>query len=250
MIDHPVLIVEDDTSWQEVKRWFNADPQRPDGERLVFHSLCENDQELYDELIQSEDCLPEVVLLDDVLQNRASLSSERKAFAMVCWIAERFGERRPKCILTTGRLTPNYCYAFCELGGHNVIDKARPHERLPIIWETLQGRLWEPVVTSPEAPVSFSVLDTNGQLLPYLEFPHWSRLAETDLGLTPATVAKRKSRLADLLGMPGSSDRTELVHEANSRGLVWVPLTYRHLLPSAHPEYRSQRFVPPAGARS
>ena len=240
--DHPVLVVDDDVTPSQVKQWFRSDTtERADGERFVLYGICDTEQELQDELSQGSDALPDLVLLDDQLQSTAGLRSDRKALDMVRWIAERFGDGRPRRILTTGSPSPTYCHAFCELGGHHVIDKHRPLERLRIMWATIDGHVWEP---DSDGAIGFSVVDTNAVLLPYMEHVGWRKNAARDLGIAEGNVGQRKTRLATALGLPGDADRTEFVEQAHRKGLVWVPLIYRHLLPPDHPEHRRERFVP------
>jgi hypothetical protein len=237
--EYTVLVVEDDVGF-----WFRGDDTpRRDGSRLTLFDLCETEQQLHDELDQiakGGDVLPDLVLLDDRLHDGASGLTRRKAIDMVMWITTRF-EDPPKCVLTTASPDPTFCQAFCELGGDNIIDKHRPHERLDIIWRTLYGERW----THERSDVaSLSVLDVNGRLLPYMEHARWRQSAERDLDITPQNLSQRKSRLAKALGVPADADRQDFVDTALAQGVIWVPLVYRHLLPPEHPEHRPQRFAP------
>jgi hypothetical protein len=239
-----VLVVDDDVAPSQVKAWFRNDAtERPEGEHFELYLVCETEQELQDELTQAPDALPDLILIDDRIQAAAGMSPERKALDIVTWITRRFGDARPHCVLTTATPAPTFSYAFCELGGHNVIDKHQPHERLRIMWETIDGKLWTPP-GGDTAP--FSVLDKTGLLLPYMEHPGWKPSALRELGLKEPALAQRKSRLAEDLGISGKSDRSVFVDTANALGIVWVPLIDRHLLPAGHPEHRVQRFVPDA----
>ena len=150
---------------------------------------------------------------------------------MVRWIADRFGDGAPRRILTTSGPAPTHCHAFCELGGHHVIDKRHPLDRMRIMWETVAGRRWQLEV---EDVAGFSVIEANGALLPYMEHAGWRRSAERDLGISAGTLGARKTRLAVALGIPGDSDRTQFVAAAHRQGLVWVPLIHRHLLAPEH----------------
>ncbi len=240
-IARSVLVVDDDLSAGQVKTWFREDRTRPDGEQFTLYHVCTTEYELRDELAQAQDGLPDLILLDDKLQSAAGVSGERKAIDMVRWITAEFGDRRPRCILTTGSPTPTFCHAFCELGGHHVIDKHRPRDRMRIMWDTLDGETWE---FAAESAAKLTIFDTNALILPYMQHPGWKQSAQQELNLTDVTVAQRKSRLAGQLGIPGDSDRSEFVEVAHRRGLVWVPLIYRHLLPADHREHRAERFVP------
>ncbi len=244
-----MLVCDDDLARTTFEGWFEADLEErrcAQGKaalrRLeVDGQVCRTLQELRDALDEAEEAgaLPDLVLIDDRLQRKRGGESERSALRAVRLISSMFGDRRPRCVLHTGSPKPNDVWAFCELGGDNVVDKHRPLERAQILWQTLDGGRWTP----PQPSTHVTLSDANGRLLPYMEEPYWKHNALQDLpDLTDAAANRAKSRLVTALGLMAGAEPREIVAAANDHGLVWVPLVSRHLLPEGHPEHRPTMF--------
>lgn len=189
---------------------------------------------------------PDIVLIDDRLQPERGGEPVRSALKAVRLITAMFGDARPKCVLHTSDLKVNDVWTFCTLGGHNAIDKFRPHERMRILWDTLDGRCW-----APQPRTAVSIADANGRTLPYMEQAHWkynarldlAELAGIDVKKAETRLDKAKSRLLRAFDLDTGAEAREIVAAANDHGIAWVPLTYRHLLAEDHPEHRPQVFA-------
>jgi hypothetical protein len=244
-----VLVFDDDLVRTTFEQWFEEDLQerrRRQGSaalrRLeVDGQVCRTLAELRDALEEADEAgaLPDLVLIDDRLQREPRREIVRAALSAVRLVQSMFGNDRPKCVLHSSDLKLNEIRAFCELGGHNAIDKHRRLERTEILWETLDGRRWSP----PPLRTDVSVSDANGRLLPYMELPQWKLNARRDLpGLKDDAANRAKSRLVSAFDLVAGAEPGEIVEAANDHGLTWVPLASRHLLPEGHPEHRETAF--------
>lgn len=244
-----VLVFDDDLKRSIFEEWFEDDlreRRRDQGSaalrRLeVDGQICRTLAELAEALEEAVEAgaLPDLVLIDDRVQREPRGEVVRAALNAVRLVRSMLGDRRPKCVLHTSDADLNYVHAFCELGGHNAIDKFRALERASILWETIDGHCWSP----PPLRTDVRVTDANGRLLPYMELRHWKVNALHDLaGLTDTAANRAKSRLVSAFDLMAGAEPGEIVGAANDHGLTWVPLASRHLLPEDHPENREQPF--------
>lgn len=255
-----VLVCEDDPALSRAafEKWFGEDlaqrQQWQGGAALrrleVDGQVCRTLRELSNSLDEAQEArsLPDLVLIDDRLQPERGGDPVRSALYAVQLIVSKFGADGPKSVLHTSEPTVNDIWTFCALGGHNVIDKFRPHERARILWETIDGHRWEP----PQLlPTDVTIADANGRLLPYMEHSHWKYNARRDLpdlaadpdGNVDNRLDQCKRRLAGAFGLDNKwAEAREILAAAHAHGLVWVPLGARHLLPRDHPEHRPTAF--------
>lgn len=253
---------DDDLVRDTFVEWFRADEQRRlrephTGAPRSFEvegQVCRTLAELRFALQDAKDVggPPDLVLIDDRLQPERGGEPVRSALKAVRLITAMFGDARPKCVLHTSDLKPNDIWTFCALGGHNAIDKFRPQERMQVLWDTIDGHRW-----APRLRTEVTIGDALGRVLPYMEHPYWKYNARLDLPGLDADVKKAdqrldkaKSRLLIEFGLEKGAEAAEIVAAANADGLVWVPLSHRHLLPEDHPEHRPEAFrhrAPPRG---
>ncbi len=244
-----VLACDDDLTLATFQEWFAAD--RAERERAyrrgalrwweVDKQICRTLAELRDALEESVDAggLPDLVLIDDRLPPGVGGETAPTALKAVRLITSTFGEGRPKCVLHTSAPKLNEITAFCALGGHNVVDKFRPHERMRVLWETHDGGCWSP----PQAKTTMDVTKGNARLLPYMEHPHWMLNLTSEIPeFTPTAIYQATSRLRKALDLDSTAEAREIVDAAHEHGLVWVPLAYRHWLAEDHPEHRANTF--------
>jgi hypothetical protein len=243
-----VLVCDDDLRRSAFEESFNDDVEarrREQGagslRRLeVDGQVCRSLAELRFALDEAAEAggPPDLVLIDDLLQAERDRDPVRSALKAVRLIRSKFGDDGPKCVLHTTAPELNDIWTFCALGGHNVVDKSRPHERERVLWKTLDGGRWSP----PELRTHVRISDANGRLLPYMEDSYWQHNATSDLGLTENAAHKAKERLVRSFQLPTRAEARDIVNAANAHGLAWVPLAYRHWLPEDHPEHRSSAF--------
>lgn len=254
-----ILICDDDLTRSNFEEWFaaDADERRPRHQVGAFRwfevdrQVCRTLAELRDALEVDAGGPPHIVLIDDRLQSDRTRETVRSALMAVRMITTMFGADGPKCVLHTSDLKLNDIWTFCAMGGHNAIDKFRPQDRMPILWETLDGTCW-----AREPRIDLSTVEGNGRLLPYMEHPYWKHNARHDLpelaGIDDDDLEavkradnrldKAKGRLQEAFGLERGADAREIVEAANAHGIAWVPVTYRHLLPETHQEHRPEPF--------
>lgn len=246
-----ILACDDDLTLETFQAWFAADQAERELQHRhqrgalrwfeVDEQVCRTLAELNDAL---EDCvaaasLPNLVLIDDRLPPGVGRETVPSALKAVRLITSMFGDERPKCVLHTSEPKPNAIQTFCALGGHHVIDKFQPQERMRVLWSTLDGAVWSP----PEPKTRIDVTKGNGRLLPYMELPHWKLNLTTEIPeMTRPAVHTATKRLREALGLDSTAEAREIVEAAHRDGIVWIPLAYRHWLPEDHPEHRDEVF--------
>jgi hypothetical protein len=246
--DYRILICDDDLKRGFFEECFGEDlearrrRQGPAARRMIVDGqISRTLSELRDALDEAADAgaPPDLVLIDDKLHPEVGHQPVRSALKAVMLIRSRFGPAAPKCVLHTSGPALNDVWAFCALGGDNVVDKYCPLDRMEILMKTLGNERWQP----PQRRTDITIGGANGRLLPYMEDSHWKHNAIADLpGLTSAAADTAKRRLVAAFDLVAPAEPHEIVAAANQHGLAWVPLGARHLLAEEHPEHRETRF--------
>jgi DNA-binding NarL/FixJ family response regulator len=253
-LEQRVLCCDDHEDAEEFDKAFDADWQR---RRLALERDVPRLVRLYEprrtahsalahlSLAEREQRPADVVLIDDHLDSGIPRAPEPKALELMKAIFDRYGDERPVCVLLTAEKPPEFIHTFRELGGHQYADKRWGWEECTkVIWEALRGELWRPKpVRGWQGELDISPRER--LLLPYLAADIPTSAIVVDLNesgrlrrsVVPDRVNEWRSGLAGKLGVNLDGQSVALANAVRDAGHVWVPLSYRHLLPAQHPDH-------------
>jgi hypothetical protein len=175
---------------------------------------------------------PQVVLIDNWLGgNRRPGDARPAGLVLMREITDAFGDRRPTCVLASGRMTPTLAHAFCLAGGVQAIDAVRHapawRDRIAIMWRAVDGVVWTP--TPNPAKVFFDADEL--QLLPYLEAGRGNVEIRNALFWNDDKLTRVRRKIYRRLELCGLIDEpyntaltTALAEAALAGGAIWSPL--------------------------
>lgn len=231
-----VLCCDDSNRERTFDHEFAAYPDRVNGR--VFQRLGQVRPTIDDALTALDEGwrrneFPNLVLIDNWLGgHREAGAASEAGLELMRAITARFGDRRPRCVLMSGRMSPTLAYAFCRAGGTQAIDAVRDaaawRDRIAIMWKAVDGVAWTP---TPSPPRVFFQADEL-KLLPYLEAGRGNPEIRAELDWNDDKLSRVRRSIHKKLSAEGLIDgkfnaalTTALADAALKGGAIWEPLS-------------------------